>query len=154
MGRHGGERGAEDARLDVGASGLGWGVMCVLCITMALALNLLGGEGRQTHLLGPPWRRPLPASSSPGIPSLGNDSPRPPRQALEDSQVNSGHLRQGLYHERGGEGRESTASRYPGGTRTSLTWGRTLGSPGCWEAQRHSQLRGTSERALCFSRAR
>ena len=141
MGRRCGERWGEDARLDVGASGLGWGVMCVLCFTMALALNLRGGEGRQTHLLGPPWRRPLPASSSPGIPSRGNDSPRPPRQALEDSQVNSGHLRQGLYHEWGGEGRESTDSRQ-GETWTSLTWGRTLGSPGCWEAQRHSQLPG------------
>lgn len=30
MGRHGGERGAEGAGLDVGASGLGWGVMCVM----------------------------------------------------------------------------------------------------------------------------
>ena len=41
-----------------------------------------------------------------------------------------------------GEGRESPDPRHPGGPQTSLTWGRTLVSPGCWEEQRHSQLLG------------
>lgn len=152
MGRRGGERGAEDARLDGGASGLGRGV-CVLCITKALALNMRGGEERQTHLLGPPWRRPWPASSSPGIPSGGNDSPRPPRQALEDSQVNLGHLRPGLYHEWGGERKPRLATSrramdFPHlGEDSGVPW--MLGG-----AEAFSVVGGASKRALCFSRTR
>lgn len=66
MGRRGGERGAEGCQAGYRSRGL---LACGMCVMhhCGIGLNLREGrEGRHT----PPWttlRRPLPASSSPGI---------------------------------------------------------------------------------------